>query len=100
MVDAKPGPLCDLAVSYTRRCFEPLFSHAPFRFTKPFAASMVGGMSEMAMLARKVPQEQFFNMPAEMIFVNRLQFGFYSVLARLDVEVDYSAVEREFIGTA
>jgi hypothetical protein len=61
---------------------------------------MVGGMSEMAMLARKVPQAQFFNMPPEMLFVNRLQFGFYSVLARLDVEVDYSAVEREFIGLA
>jgi predicted unusual protein kinase regulating ubiquinone biosynthesis (AarF/ABC1/UbiB family) len=100
MISAKPGPLCDLAVSYTRRCFEPLFSGEPFRFTKPFAASMVGGMSEMAILARKVPKEQFFNMPTEMIFVNRLQFGFYSVLARLDVEVDYAAVERGFIGLA
>jgi hypothetical protein len=39
-------------------------------------------------------------MPAEMLFVNRLQFGFYSVLARLDVEVDYAAVERGFIGLA
>jgi len=35
-----------------------------------------------------------------MLFVNRLQFGFYSVLARLDVEVDYAAVERGFIGLA
>jgi hypothetical protein len=87
-------------VSYTRRCFEPLFRGAPFRFTRPFAASMVGGMSEMALLARKVPKEQFFTMPTSMIFVNRLQFGFYSVLARLDVDVDYSAVERGFIGLA
>ena len=37
-------------------------------------------------------------MPPDMVFVNRLQFGFYSVLARLDVEVDYAAVEREFLG--
>ena len=96
MVDARPGPLCDLAVHYTRRCFEPLFN-PPYRFTKPFAASLVGGMSEMASLARKVPASQFFNMPPEMIFVNRLQFGFYSVLARLDVEVDYAAVERAFL---
>jgi predicted unusual protein kinase regulating ubiquinone biosynthesis (AarF/ABC1/UbiB family) len=99
MVDAKPGPLCDLAVSYTRRCFEPLFN-PPFRFTRPFAATMVGGMSEMAILARKVPAHQFFTMPPTMLFVNRLQFGFYSVLARLDVEVDYAAVERAFIGQA
>jgi predicted unusual protein kinase regulating ubiquinone biosynthesis (AarF/ABC1/UbiB family) len=99
MVDAKPGPLCDLAVSYTRRCFEPLFN-PPFHFTKAFAASMVGGMHEMALLARKVPSHQFFTMPPEMVFVNRLQFGFYSVLARLDVEVDYASVERAFLPAA
>ena len=32
--------------------------------------------------------------------MNRLQFGFYSVLARLDVAVDYAAVEREILGSA
>jgi predicted unusual protein kinase regulating ubiquinone biosynthesis (AarF/ABC1/UbiB family) len=99
MVAAKPGPLGDLAVRYTRKCFEPLFG-SPYHITKPYAAGLVGGMSEMAVLARKVPADQFFNMPTDMIFVNRLQFGFYSVLARLDVEVDYAAVEREFIGQA
>ena len=99
MVDAKPGKLADLAVSYTRRCFEPLFG-SPYRITKPFAAGLVDGMRDMALVARKVPDSEFFTMPPEMIFVNRLQFGFYSVLARLDVEVDYAAVEREFIGQA
>jgi len=34
------------------------------------------------------------------VFMNRLQFGFYSVLARLDVEVDYAAVERRFLAEA
>jgi len=29
--------------------------------------------------------------------VNRLQFGFYSVLARLDVAVDYAALDRELL---
>jgi hypothetical protein len=29
--------------------------------------------------------------------MNRLQFGFYSVLARLDVDVDYAAIEAEFL---
>ena len=32
--------------------------------------------------------------------MNRLQFGFYSVLARLDVEVDYREVERRFLAEA
>ncbi len=37
-------------------------------------------------------------MPPDMVFINRLQFGFYSVLARMDVEVDYAAVESAFTG--
>jgi predicted unusual protein kinase regulating ubiquinone biosynthesis (AarF/ABC1/UbiB family) len=96
MVASRPGPLEDMAIRYTRQCFNPLFE-SPYRITKAFAASLVGGMHEMALLARKVPEEQLFTMPAEMLFVNRLQFGFYSVLARLDVEVDYADVERRFI---
>jgi predicted unusual protein kinase regulating ubiquinone biosynthesis (AarF/ABC1/UbiB family) len=99
MLGARPGPLGDLAVSYSRECFTALFE-SPYRITKPFAAHLVDGMREMAAVARKVPAEQVFTMPPEMLFVNRLQFGFYSVLARLDVEVDYAAVERAFIDLA
>jgi predicted unusual protein kinase regulating ubiquinone biosynthesis (AarF/ABC1/UbiB family) len=99
MVASTPGPLEDLAVSYTRQCFIPLFS-SPYRITKPFAAELVDRMRDMAVAARKVPDESFFTMPADMLFVNRLQFGFYSVLARLDVEVDYASVERAFIPEA
>jgi len=96
MVASTPGPLEDLAIAYTRRCFTPLFS-PPYRITRPFAASLVDEMRDMAIVARKVADESFFTMPADMLFVNRLQFGFYSVLARLDVEVDYASVERAFI---
>jgi predicted unusual protein kinase regulating ubiquinone biosynthesis (AarF/ABC1/UbiB family) len=99
MVASKPGPLEELAISYTRKCFQLLFE-SPYRVTKPFAASLVDGMRDMAIAARKVEADEFFTMPAEMLFVNRLQFGFYSVLARMDVEVDYAAVERAFIDQA
>ena len=98
-ISSKPGLLEDLAVAYTRQCFVPLFS-SPYRLDKPFAASLVDGIREMALVARKLPDEEFFTMPPEMLFVNRLQFGFYSVLARLDVEVDYARVERAFIPDA
>jgi predicted unusual protein kinase regulating ubiquinone biosynthesis (AarF/ABC1/UbiB family) len=99
MTGARPGPLEDAAIRYTRQCFRPLFE-SPFRVTKAFAGGLVGGMGEMAKLARALPPDQFFTMPPEMLFVNRLQFGFYSVLARLDVEVDYASVERAFIPPA
>jgi hypothetical protein len=39
-------------------------------------------------------------MPRGMLFMNRLQAGFYSVLARLDAEVDYAEVERWFLEEA
>ena len=96
LVGARPGRLEDLARSYTRLCFEPLFA-SPYRITRSYAASLVDEMKAMALAARKLPDEEVFAMPAEMLFMNRLQFGFYSVLARLDVEVDYAAVEDAFL---
>jgi hypothetical protein len=39
-------------------------------------------------------------MPRGILFINRLQFGFYSVLARLNVEVDYAATEQLYLQEA
>ena len=36
-------------------------------------------------------------MPEGILFMNRLQFGFFSVRARLDVAVDYAAIEAAFL---
>jgi predicted unusual protein kinase regulating ubiquinone biosynthesis (AarF/ABC1/UbiB family) len=93
MIGAKPGPLEDAARLYIRRCFEPIFA-SPFHITRPYTASLVTSTKGLAGVARKVKDDELFTMPPEMLFMNRLQFGFYSVLARLDVEVDYAAVER------
>jgi predicted unusual protein kinase regulating ubiquinone biosynthesis (AarF/ABC1/UbiB family) len=96
MLDAKKGRLEDLARDYTRRCFEPLFD-SPYRVKKEYAAALVEEMKDMAKVAKSVDEDEFFTMPADMVFINRLQFGFYSVLARLDVEVDYAEIERTFV---
>ncbi|MGO8999726.1 MAG: ABC1 kinase family protein [Polyangiaceae bacterium] len=96
MLGSKPGRLEKMAVDYTRKCFIPLFE-SPHRMTRPYAASLVDGMKEMAMVGRKLEDSEFFTMPSDMVFINRLQFGFYSVLARMDVEVDYAAVEAAFM---
>jgi predicted unusual protein kinase regulating ubiquinone biosynthesis (AarF/ABC1/UbiB family) len=96
LVKAKPGALEKLAIAYSRQCFEPLFS-SPYRLTRDYAASLVEGMKSMAQAAKKMPDSEFFSMPPEMFFTNRLQFGFYSVLARLDVDVDYAQIERDFL---
>ena len=40
------------------------------------------------------------SLPAEWVFFNRLQLGFYSVLARLDVEVDYRELDAAILEEA
>ncbi len=97
LLDAKPGTEMEkLTRAYSRQCFAPLFT-SPYRITRAYAASLVESMRAMAMVTRKLSDDQIFSMPSEMLFMNRLQFGFYSVLARLDVDVDYAAVEKAFL---
>ena len=95
-MDARPGKLADASVTYTRKCFEPLFA-SPHRLTRAYAASLVTEMKDLGRLARGAPSAEFFTMPSDMVMMNRLQFGFYSVLARLEVDADYARVEREFL---
>lgn len=95
LMQTKAGPYEDFVVGYSRRCFEPLFG-APFRITRPYAAGLVASTAEMKKIVLK-RGSNFTELPAGMVFINRLQFGFYSVLARLDVEVDYARVEEEFL---
>lgn len=65
--------------------------------TRAYSASLVDAMKAQALAARKLRENEVFALPAEMLLMNRLPFGFYSVLARLDVEVDFAEVERRFL---
>jgi hypothetical protein len=96
LLRTKPGAIETMSVAYSRRCFEPLFS-SPYRITRDYAASLVADMRDMGKEARSAKDDEIFTMPREMLFMNRLQFGFYSVLARLDVEVDYRRAEESFL---
>ncbi len=91
-----PGPYEEAALAYTRRCFEPVFA-SPFRLTRAYAASLVADVRALAAVARRHLPEGEAPIPPEVLFLNRLQFGFYSVLARLDARVDYRAVEAGFL---
>lgn len=87
-----------MAIEYSRRCFEPIFS-SPYRITREYAASLVEGVREMksSVLGK---DGNFVQLPPGMLFMNRLQFGFYSVLARFDVTMDYAAIEEAFLREA
>jgi predicted unusual protein kinase regulating ubiquinone biosynthesis (AarF/ABC1/UbiB family) len=86
------------AVAYSRRCFEPMFG-SPFHITRDYTTSLVSEIKAMKKLFW-AKDGSFVMLPPAMLFLNRLQFGFYSVLSRLDVTVDYAAVERAFLGEA
>lgn len=95
MLETVPGKYQDWTVAYSRRCFDPLFD-SPYRITRAYSASLIENMQDMKKLIL-TRGANVTALPAGMVFVNRLQFGFYSVLARLDVEVDYASVERQFM---
>jgi predicted unusual protein kinase regulating ubiquinone biosynthesis (AarF/ABC1/UbiB family) len=97
LLEAPSGPYAEAAADYTRRCFEPVFG-SPYRLTRAYAASLFADVRALAGVARKHLPEGHAPIPPEVLFLNRLQFGFYSVLARLDARVDYRAVEKSFLG--
>ncbi|MFO0678861.1 MAG: AarF/UbiB family protein [Polyangiaceae bacterium] len=96
LVGSKPGRLEDAAVAYMKVAMQPLL-HDRYRITRPYTADLLARMKTMAKAAKDAPKEEFFSMRPEQLFMNRLQFGFYSVLARLDVEGEYRAAERTFL---
>lgn len=98
LLETRGGSFERAAVGYTRRCFAPLFS-SPYHVTRDYVKSLVDGVVE---LKREIfaKDNSFVPLPEGILFLNRLQFGFYSVLARLDVPVDYAAVERGFLRAA
>lgn len=87
------------SLAYVRHAFEPLFA-SPFRITRPYAASMVKRLKGLAPQLKRMDEREIVPLPPGMLFMNRLQCGFYSVLARLDVEVDYAEVEAQMLDGA
>ena len=77
-------------------CFRPLW-HSPFRITRPYVVELVDMMKTLVADFRKPSMDGYVPLPPQTFFFNRLQFGFYSVLARLDSQADYANVERRFL---
>ena len=67
------------------------------RSTSPFSEEVGAPFKGMARESANMKRGESAQMPAGILFHNRLQFGFFSFLARLDVEVDYGAIEEGLI---
>ena len=98
LLGTRGGEYGERALGYVRRCFEPMFT-SPFRMSREYTTGLFTELRDMkrVMWAK---DGSFVMLPPGMILLNRLQFGFYSVLARLDVEADYAGIERRFLSEA
>jgi hypothetical protein len=98
MLGTHGGQFGDATYKYTLRCFAPLLTQ-PYRLTHEYASELFGEVKALKK-AMGAKDGSFVAPPPQLALMNRLQFGFYSVIAKLDVEVDYGAVEAEFLDEA
>jgi len=96
MMDMRGGEYQRNALGYIRSAFAPVLQ-SPYKIEREYVVGLAAHIKQVFDSARKAKDDAYVPFPEGMIFFNRLQFGFYSVLARLDVEVDYARVEREFL---
>lgn len=100
LLNLRGGRYEEMALAYSRDCFRPL-RQSPFHITRDYCAELVEGFKALVGTMRKASKsDALVPLPEGMLFINRLQFGFYSVLARLDVTADYGAVERPIVAEA
>ena len=98
ILETRGGVFERACTEYSRQCFEPIFA-SPYRVSRSYVRDLVVRIQELKKHIFAA-DDSFTPLPPGMLFLNRLQFGFYSVLARLDVEVDYADVERRFLAEA
>jgi len=95
--ETKPGPYETELLSYLWRCYEPL-KHRPFHMTTEYVSGVVRGVQDLkGHMLRKT--SNVTPIPRGLLFINRLQFGFYSVLARFDVPADYAGISQALLLT-
>jgi predicted unusual protein kinase regulating ubiquinone biosynthesis (AarF/ABC1/UbiB family) len=84
-----------LYTEYTKLVLQPFVVDAPFKFTKEFARESVAFLVRGGRKLVFKPNEALPNLPApvrmpsDLTFVNRLQWGFTSVLAGLGAEANW-----------
>jgi predicted unusual protein kinase regulating ubiquinone biosynthesis (AarF/ABC1/UbiB family) len=101
--DPSDVPSWKLYTEYTQLVLRPLVVDAPFQYTKEFARENVAFLVRGGRDIVFKPDEALPNlpapvrMPADFTFVNRLQWGFGSVLAGLRAEANWRRVVEPWI---
>lgn len=96
LLQTEAGPYEQWAQRYVRRCFEPIFA-SPFHLDRRYAREVVTDLKGVITGKQRDTAKTDIDLPQGMLLMNRLQFGFYSLLARLDTPADYAAQERQLL---
>jgi predicted unusual protein kinase regulating ubiquinone biosynthesis (AarF/ABC1/UbiB family) len=95
LLATKGGFFESFALGFARQAFDPLFD-SPCRITPQYLRRMLAyGRDAKLDLLRS--RDSVIAFPPELALMNRMLFGFYSLLARLDVELDFAAIQREIL---
>jgi predicted unusual protein kinase regulating ubiquinone biosynthesis (AarF/ABC1/UbiB family) len=93
---AVDAPLsADLIFDYFAYFYAPISEDAEFRFSTEYNAKSLGMVfkptGQFAGLTKKI------NMPPDFVFVNRLQWGVYSLMAQLGARGNWHRIQREYL---
>ena len=99
LLHTEGGEYEEMVSRYIQNCFKPIFE-SPYCITQAYSASLVHEFKDMCLTLLKTTDDGFVPMPPGVLFINRLQFGFYSILARLNVEADYRGTEMLYLDDA
>jgi predicted unusual protein kinase regulating ubiquinone biosynthesis (AarF/ABC1/UbiB family) len=93
------GPLADTLGEYMVRCLEPFSTRGKYCIDREYVRSLMDHLVKKAKkeLVMASLRGKFKGLPPELLFFNRLQVGFYSLLARLEVAMDYHALHSSIV---
>jgi len=84
----------DYHYEVVRRLYEPFWRPPPFRFNRHYVER-----TWRAMFTENLNKLRM-NLPADFLFLTRLQWGLHFVLAELEAEADWRTMFRELIAVA
>ncbi len=96
VVDCEGGLYEKLVLDYLRSYFRPI-TDSPFHLSPDYAAHVVRTFKKDYAKALRNYKDGFVPMPEGLLFINRLEFGFFSIIARLNVTVDFRKVEAAYV---
>ena len=97
LLQTQGGVYEERALAYMMEILRPV-SESPFHFTPEYVRRVVRMFKDnFKDFGRGEEGDGFVPLPPGMIFLNRLQFGFYSILARLNATVDFAAEDARFL---